>query len=86
MFTGRVSGTGRAGCGHPWRWKRMGSIAKEGVEQGLGPGQAEVEQDGQSWPGVSMAVTLRDCGGGRFGEPVSAPELRSRFTPIFHRL
>lgn len=64
MFVGWVSGTGRAGCGHLWRWERMGSIAKEGVEQGLGPGQEEVEQDGQSCPRVSVAVMLRDCGKG----------------------
>lgn len=87
MFVGWVSGTGRAGCGHLWRWERMGSIAKEGVEQGLGPGQEEVEQDGQSCPpGVCGSDAQGLWKRGRFQEAVPALELRSRFTHIFYRL
>lgn len=36
---------------------------REGVEQCLGLGRQEVEQDGQSWPGVSAAATAADARG-----------------------
>lgn len=89
-----MSETGRAGCGHLWRWERRAELEvrmevaalQKALSSALawprvgGAGQAELARG----VGGSHAV-LRGCARGSFGA-LSALDLRARFAPLFHRL
>lgn len=95
-----MSETGRAGCGHLWRWKRTGSALRDGEGSGsitkekvlssalaLGVSRwSRTGRAGSGRPRQRRRLTLGDCGRGRFEEAVSALEWRSRFIHIFYRL